>query len=320
MTFTAESKAATLLRNAQARIAEGEWEQAAAELETAAGLHAQAGCTYDQARCLQLAATLRRASGTPERARQLLEEASAIAPSDQPLAVSIAAERAQIAHDEGRHTDAIASWTEALDHGKSAGLGSDGRVALLRGRAASLLAIGRLADAAADFAEAFQLLESTHGLATACFLLTEQAGLLLQSGHRSEAERVAQDVEGRAPVHDAHLRADILLLRARLARARGDSTSVLEYGGKARRAALEAVAPVSYFGACAELAAAYDQRGDFDSAYLVLATAWGTLSDVIGTEASSAWVEPVLAGYRIVWGADKFARVKAAHDQARRRQ
>lgn len=319
MTFTPEARAATHLRNAQARIAEGAWEQAAAELEAAAGLHAQTGRTYDQARCLQLAATLRRAAGAPERARQLLEEASAVAPADQPLAVSIAAERGQIAHDEGRHEDAVASWTEALDLGVSAGLGPDGRVALLRGRAASLVAIGRVAESNADFAEAFHLLEPSRGLTTACFILTEQAGLLLQFGHRGEAERVASEVEKRAPADDSHLRAEILLLRARMARNRGDSTSALEYGGKARRAALEAIAPVSYFGACVEVAAAYDQRGDAEAAYAVLATAWGTLSDVIGPEAASAWVEPVLAAYRIAWGTEVFARAKAAHDERRRR-
>jgi tetratricopeptide (TPR) repeat protein len=266
-----------------------------------------------------LAATLRRAAGAPDRARVLLEEAAAVAPADQPLAVSIAAERAQIASVEGRHHDAIEAWSDALARGREADLGAPGTAALFRGRAASLASLGRLSEAAADFSDAFLLVESDSGTATACFVLIEEAGLLLQFGHRAEAEEVVRDVEARAPSDDSHLRAEILVLRARLAREDGDWPGSVDSATRARTAALEAVAPVSYFAACVELAAAYGYRGDFEAAYTVLATAWGTLSDVIGPEAASAWVEPVLAAYRVTWGAERFARAKAAHDERRRR-
>ena len=52
--------AETLAQRALSLIPRGDWAGAAAALEQAAALHAQAKRTYDDARCLQLAATLRR--------------------------------------------------------------------------------------------------------------------------------------------------------------------------------------------------------------------------------------------------------------------
>ena len=108
-------QAYALMQSAVALIPQGGWQEAAAALEKAAGLHAQAGRAYDEARCLQLAATLRRSAGEPEKARSLVEQAATVAPTDQPLAVSISAERAETAFAEGRFQEAVSAWTTALD-------------------------------------------------------------------------------------------------------------------------------------------------------------------------------------------------------------
>ncbi|HZD49526.1 MAG TPA: hypothetical protein VE178_12360, partial [Silvibacterium sp.] len=79
------------MQTANSLIPQGKWPEAAEALEEAAWLHAEAGRSYDQSRCLQLAATLRRSSGHLEQARSLIERAADPAHEDQPLAISIAA-------------------------------------------------------------------------------------------------------------------------------------------------------------------------------------------------------------------------------------
>ena len=83
------------MQSAVSLITQGSWQEAASVLEKAARLHAQAGRSYDEARCFQLAATLHRAAGETEKGRGLIKDASQIAQSDDVLSVSIAAERAE---------------------------------------------------------------------------------------------------------------------------------------------------------------------------------------------------------------------------------
>src|SRR5207248_10897458 len=64
-----DDRAHALMQSALALIPQGSWPEAAAALEEAAMLHAQASRSYDQARCLQLAATLRRSAGQTSKSR-----------------------------------------------------------------------------------------------------------------------------------------------------------------------------------------------------------------------------------------------------------
>ena len=95
-------------------------------------------------------------------------------------------------------------------------------------------------------------------------------------------------------VDDLQLRAEILVQRARLARGAGDIAVARTHATAAHDAALAAVAPVPYFAASVELAEALDAAGLRVDAYTALATAWGTLSDLLGSEVARSWVEPCL--------------------------
>ncbi|MBI2753362.1 MAG: hypothetical protein HYX46_07590 [Betaproteobacteria bacterium] len=306
-----DNQAWELMQSAHRFVEAGEWPRAAAALEQAAAIHKEAGRDYDQARCLQLAASLRRSAGDPARARLLIERAAAAAPEDLPLAVSIATERAEAASLEGRHPDAVRLWDEAIAKARQAEAKPENLSALLRRRAKSRLALHELQPAAADFDEAAALLDPR----LAAFVRTEQAELLLRDGHAEEAARTLDGIDTSG---DAHLRAEALVLRARAARTSGRFAEALDFAADARDAALEAVAPVSYFAAALELAASFEAQGDVVNCYGTLATAWATLGDVLGQGVASSWVEPVLLTYQVKWGNDAFAATRQEYEARRR--
>jgi len=310
-----DDRALELMQRAHELIPRGEWDAAALALEQAATLHQETGRAYDRARCLQLAATLRRSAGDAEHARLLVERAAAVAPEDDQLAVSIAAEQAETAFAEGRFADAVAAWDRAIDIAREAGAKADGLSAMLRRRAAARISAGEVEPASLDFDEACRLLEQSRGKVTAGFVRAEQANLLLQYGH---ADRACQVLDALKTSPDPHLLADVLVVRARLARRGGRIDEAADFAARARDAALETVAPVSYFAASVELAEASEARLDRTQAYGTLATAWATLGDVLGEGVARSWVEPVLASYRIKWGEPAFLQAKREYEARRR--
>ena len=213
--MSASDQAETLMRAALPLIASGEWAEAAASLEQAARLHAAHGFTDDQARCLQLAATLRRSAGEPLAAQLLTASAAVAAPGNLPLAVASEAERGMSAAAQGRHAEAATFFGESLRKARAAGLSAEVQIALLRAAAASHIALDALPQAEADFAAACALADARIG----GFLRTEHARLLLDAGHATEAARVLPSDDGGG---DTQLRAEILVQRARLARTAAD--------------------------------------------------------------------------------------------------
>lgn len=306
-----DARAFALMQSAHQLIAQGEWEQAAVALEEAAALHRAAGRPYDEARCLQLAATLRRSAGDPQRARLLAERAAAVAPADQPLAVSIAAEQAETAFAEGRHQDSVAAWTRAIELARQAAEKPGGLSAMLRRRAAAYLAMRQIEPASRDFDEAYRLLPKE----LAGFVRAEQAGLLAQYGYVQEAEHALEGIEADS---NPHLRAEMLVMRARLARAGGRTDEALVHAGRARDDALQAVAPLSYFAASVEMAEAFEARGDRTNAYGTLATAWATLGDLLGEDVAGSWIEPILLAYQLKWSEEAFLQAKRQYEASRR--
>jgi tetratricopeptide (TPR) repeat protein len=315
-----DSEAETLMRAAVDLIAQGSWLEAAASLERAAQLHAEAGRDYDQARCLQLAATLRRSAGDLAAAGRLSARAASIDYGDSRLGVSIAAEQAESAFAAGEFESALSAWNLALDRAPGAQLAADALAALFLRRATTLLALDRVHEAFGDFDQAYRLLDESHTDQTASFVRTEEATLLLQAGYAKESEKIVEALEARLSAEDRtpHLAAEILILRARLARAAGHDESAAEFALRARDFALEAVAPLSYFSAAAELAGAFDFIGNRVAAYGALASAWVTLADLLGNEAARSWIEPCLLAYQLKWGAEDFAETKACYETERR--
>src|SRR5262249_7103344 len=144
-------------------IRQGEWAQAGSALEKAAEIHRKAGREYDQARCLQLAATLGRSSGDLGKARRLADRAVSVAPGDLPLAVSIASERAETAFAAGRYDDAIRLWHDAVAKARRAHAKSEGLSAMLRRLAAAQMASATAEEAAQSFDEAARLAQAATG-------------------------------------------------------------------------------------------------------------------------------------------------------------
>jgi tetratricopeptide (TPR) repeat protein len=231
-------------------------------------------------------------------------------PQDLPLAVAGHAERAMAAASQVDHAAAATLFGAALEAAAQAGLPPAVRIALLRARSASLIALGRLDAAAADVAQASELGDP----ALAPFLRTEHADRLLESGYAADARRALPSEAGAEPLN----RAEITLVRARLARHAGDDKQARQLAEAARQQAREAVAPVPYFAASVLLADLYDAAGDRLGAYTILATAWATLGDLLGGPVARTWIEPCLAAMRLRWGEVGFATTKAAHDARRR--
>jgi tetratricopeptide (TPR) repeat protein len=308
----AEDRAYELTESAHRLIAQGSWVKAAEALEEAAAVHMQAGRSYDQARCLQLAATLRRSSGDAARAAMLADRAAAIPTDDAPLEVSIATERAQSAFDQGHYKESIMAFDRALEGAKSAKMLPGPMSALLRKRAAAQAAMGLIEQASRGFEKARQLLESSGDRAGAQFVRVEEAGMLAENDRTDQAQSIldAIDVSG-----DAHLRADILVLRSKLARAGGQFGEAIEFALSAREAALEAVAPVSYFAAAGQLAQSFEALGDRKNSYGALATAWATLGDLLGDGVARSWVEPLLLAFKFKWGDQAFAHARKTYEE-----
>jgi tetratricopeptide (TPR) repeat protein len=307
-----EDRAYELMESAHRLVEKGSWAEAAAALEEAAGVHKQSNRSYDEARCLQLAATLRRSSGDTERAAMLADRAAAIPTGDAPLEISIATEQAQSAFDRGLYKESIMALDHALEAAESAKMLPVPMSALVRKRAAAHVARGAIDLASSDFEEAIRLLESGGDLAGAEFVRVERARMLAENGRLEQAQAILDSIDASG---DAHLRAELQVLQSKLARSAARFQKAIELAISAREAALEAVAPVSYFAAASELAQSFDALGDLKNSYGALATAWATLGDLLGARAARTWVEPLLVAYKVKWGDDAFARAKGAYEE-----
>jgi hypothetical protein len=304
-------RAMTLMRTALSRIGAGDWRGAADDLVQAATLHAQVGRDYDEARCLQLAATLRRFGGDEAEADALLRQAAAREVEDLPLAVSTQAEAAEQAHAAGRMDEALAAWTTCLATAEAAGLGASGMIALLDRRSEAALALGRFDEADAD-------------LQRACFLDDAETSQRLRAQHAGrlldleEVHRAAAALPSTDATQDAETRAMLLTQQARLARLEGDIDAARRHAEAARVAAREALAPLPYFTASVELAEAFDAAGDRPHSYGALATTWATLGDLLGCDVARSWVEPCLLALKLRWGDDAFAAARQTYEATRR--
>jgi tetratricopeptide (TPR) repeat protein len=315
-----DDRALAMMASANDLIGEGRQRDAAAMLEEAAHLHEEAGRPYDQARCLQLAATLRRSAGDTDLAKSLAQQAAGLRVDDGPLSVSIAAETAEIATAESRFEDAVAGWTDAIEKGTRAGLRTDEVSAFVRRRAANLIELCRFGDAEADFIRAFDLTRSAHGEDVAAFILIEEANHLCDAGEASLARAVADRVAilTARESSSAHLRGELQVLLARLAKDTGDLKAMETHAAKARALGREAVAPLTYFSASVQLADAFQLHGERTQAYRTLATTWATLGDLLGPDVAASWVQPCLQAFQLSWGDDAFQEAKSQYEASRR--
>jgi hypothetical protein len=304
--------AMTLMQAALGRIAGGDIAGAGADLEQAAALHAQAGRSYDEARCLQLAASLKRMGGDGAEAAGLMQRAAALDVRDLPLAVSIAAEAAEEAHSAGRWEEALERWTRCLATARTAGLRPDGMIALHDRRSQAALELDRPDEAEEDLERACAIADE----AVAWRLRAQHASRLIDRGSAERAARLLPP-DGQA-IADPMARAMLAVQQARLARQSGALDRARSWASEARSAAREAIAPLPYFTGSVELAEICDEAGDRSAAYAALTSCWATLSDLLGRETARSWIEPCLLALQLRWGDAAFAAVKQAHDEARK--
>jgi hypothetical protein len=174
-------------------------------------------------------------------------------------------------------------------------------------------------EAATSLASAHELLVRAGDPAGALRALIEQAGALQYLREFDEAARVRERARAAAePAGDQHALADLHLLDAADAVEHGDVEGAMKAAVAAREAALAAVAPMSYVSAALAIAQLAEGRGDRGGAYAALASGWVTLGDLLGRDVARATFAPKLEELRSRWGAEEFARVKAAHDAQRR--
>jgi len=283
-------------------ISEGSWAGGAAALEQAAAIHKLAGRSLARRDVCNWRLQVRRSAGDPARARELADRAAAVAdasqstsPADLPLAVSIAVEQAQTAFDEGANRglrDGMESRDRSCSRRQSE---PESLSALLRSGPPRKSASGAIDQASNDFNEAYDLLKGSD----ARFVRVEHAAMLAQHGRADQANQILDSIEA---ITDAHLRAETLVQRSKLSRQAGKFDESIRQANAARDAALEAVAPVSYFAAAGELAQSMDANGDYAGSYGALATAWATLGDLLGDGVARSWVQPVLTAYKFKWG------------------
>jgi hypothetical protein len=117
---------------------------------------------------------------------------------------------------------------------------------------------------------------------------------------------------------DPHLKAEVGTLRARILRSRGKVDEALAEAIRAKAAALEAIAPVSYFAAAVETAEALATKDDLAGAYGAVAAAWVPTADLLGRDVAKSWIEPVLLAYRARWGEPAFNGAKRTYEDRRR--
>lgn len=315
----ADDQAYGLMQSAVSLISEGRWKEASHSLAQAAALHASADRPYDEARCLQLAATLQRSAGDTARARELARGAVQNKPPDSQLALSIEAERAETEFAESRYEAAVVHLTSAIGRARQAQLKPEGLSALLRRRGAANIALSRISEADMDFAEAARLLAAGDQNELPAFVRLEQAELLLNDGYAREADPVIATLAQTLPqAASPHLSAEMLAVQSHLARAAGRVREAADLAASARKHALQAVAPLSYFKASVSLAESLQELNELERAYGIYATTWVTLSDVVGKDVARSWVEPCLLVFQMRWGTEAFEQAKRGYEERRR--
>ena len=211
----------------------------------------------------------------------------------------------------GDRQAAAAAWREVL----ATPLEPRTRAAVLR----------KLAGVLGDTENALEALEEAQALArgagnavSAARLAVESAGLAGAADHPA-AEAIARRARARAQeAGDAVALADLELLAAARALTDDDPQAALAACARARKLALQAVAPLQYIGASLAFARVADAAGERVQAYESLAVGWVTLADLLGADAARSVYQPELERMREQWGADEFGRARGAYEARRR--
>jgi tetratricopeptide (TPR) repeat protein len=301
-----------LVRRATERLQTGRFAEAARDLSDAAGLLDAAGRTHDAIRTMIAQATALRANGELALAIECAQQARARAPGSTPLRVSAETELAEGELLAGRPDAAIESYTQAIEHGQTAGLLPVAQAALHRRIALAHAMAGRHEHAAEASKEAARLYEMFGHAGETAAAKIQAATALVAAGLAGAAARAIDDARAAAGENHAAL-ADIALLESARAMADGRNDDALVHAREARNHARQGDSIVAYVGAAIAIAEMLDHKGDRAGAYDSLAVGWVTAGKQIGDAAAAALFAPKLAEMRTRWGDEAFAAVKQAY-------
>jgi tetratricopeptide (TPR) repeat protein len=307
-----DALAEALVRHANEQLSNGRTEAARQELDEAASIYRARGQAYDEARCLQLAATLCRFEGRLDKARQRATATLALAGTLASIAASAQTELGEIALAERNGAAAVAAFGSALD---VAGPDDPARASVLRRRATAFILTGKLEEAVRDLDRSAELLAGQGDRASSAQALIEAATALQNGGLAHDAGRFIDRAMGiAAPAEDRAALADLYLLLATREVGRGDIAGAMRSVQMARTHALAARASAPYIGAAVALAQLADQAGDRVAAYGSLAAGWVTLADLVGGDLAKMAFAPRLTELRERWGAAAFDAAKEAYE------
>ena len=219
----------------------------------------------------------------------------------------------------GRPAAAAEEYTSALERLSEPPADPLVRAVLLRKRGLAY-ALADRPDAAVDDLDAAARLFADGGLPRARRAVLVEAATLASERPTPERgawhRRRARAAAAEAADYDAL--ADLDLLDARQAVARGDLESAIGLTVRARQRALDGVSAVKYLSAAIALADLHNLRHDREGAYEALSTAWATLGDLMGPDAGRTVVQPRLQLLVDEWGVDEFRAVKLRYETRRR--
>ncbi|WP_143123910.1 hypothetical protein [Nitrosomonas ureae] len=259
----------------------------------AASTHRLAGDFASAQRNLELA----RSSDLSERLRRALE----VEWSEQQLAAGHG-ERARAGFS--RVLDDFAEPLEPLVQAQ-----------MLQRRAAAAVSCESWSSAADDFVQAATILEARgfHADAEAAKLA---AAAVLANIDPVSAEHILSEVYRTIPT-DGGATTRRGLVGGKVAMQAGDPSRAIKRFDEARQGALDVGDPISYLTATEEASHAAEILGDFETAYARLATAWVSLSDVLGAETAGNMIRPVLMALRDRLGVERFTAAKRQYEERR---
>lgn len=286
---------------------------AASALEEAAGLWSDMSSVERHGSCLLLAASSRRLAGDLDGAKHTLNCGFA-AKLPRKLENGFHVEWCEQELASGRCDSARDGFTRVL-RDLADEIDPIQQAQLYQRRAAAAVAGKKWFDAADDFLHSSTIFtkQDLHADAEASALA---AAAVLADIDPASAERVISELSQTVPSDEAAATRRGLV-GGKVAMQAGAPDLALKRFDKARQGALDVGDPLSYFTASVGASHAAEFLGDAKTSYARLATAWVSLSDVLGAETATKMLRPEMEGLRDRLGADTFMTAKRQYEKGR---
>lgn len=309
-----ERLAESLEALAAALLKEADLLAAADALEEAAGLWSKMHSNERQGSCLLLATSSRRLAGDLEGARKDLVAALA-ADLPQKIKNGFDVEWCEQELANGRCDSAYDGFTRVLSRLIDE-LDPLLEAQLLQRRAAAAIACQRLVEAAEDFLKASTIFEQRghHSDAEATALA---AASVLMADYPESAERIILELSKTVP-SDGASATRRGLVGGKVAMQNSNATLALKRFDEAMQGALDVMDAISYLTAAILASDVAEHLGDFQTAYARLATAWASLSDLLGADAAAQMIRPEMEGLRKRLGSCSFSMAKDQYEKKSR--